>query len=162
MRCIFKGVCIVQSKLAMQDHLRSELKVHVSFLHNNKTCSHLFAMARFNIPVLTRSLLILIVGLTTLNVLTFPAHNFSLFLFFGEVSRLIGIVPNESYRFPWTFLTATFVERNLFGLVLNSLTVFFGGRYLERAWGTTEYGKYILVISVIPNVITWLLYFVLP
>jgi len=119
-------------------------------------------MARFNIPVLTRSLLILIVGLTTLNVLTYPAHNFSLFLFFGEVSRLIGIVPHKSSLFPWTFLTATFVERNLFGLVVNCATVFFGGRYLERAWGTTEFAKYILVIAIVPNVITWLLYFVLP
>jgi membrane associated rhomboid family serine protease len=119
-------------------------------------------MARFNIPVLTRSLLILIVGLTTLNVLTFPAHTFTLFLFFGRVSRLIGIVPHESYSFPWTFLTATFVERNLFGLVLNCATVFFGGRYLERAWGMTEFGKYILVISVVPNIIVWLLYFILP
>jgi membrane associated rhomboid family serine protease len=114
-------------------------------------------MARFNVPPLTRSLLILLVGLTILNALAHPAIKFSLFLWFATVHPLLGINPAASWKYIWPFLTATFVERNVWGLITTSLTLFFGGRYLERAWGLTEYAKFIAVLCAIPNFITWIL-----
>jgi membrane associated rhomboid family serine protease len=118
-------------------------------------------MARFNIPPLTRSLLILLVGLTALNALLHPDFNFSLFLWFATVHPLLGLNPLYSIKYIWPFLTATFVERNVWGLVTTSLTLFFGGRYLERAWGLQEFAKFIAVICVIPNFLTWILIFII-
>lgn len=38
-------------------------------------------------------------------------------------------------------------------LLINGATIFLGGRYLERAWGSKEFIKVILVASIIPNLI---------
>jgi membrane associated rhomboid family serine protease len=126
-----------------------------SFFHLSSICCS--KMARFNIPPLTRSLLIILFGLTSLNALLHPAFGFSLFLWFATVHPLLGIPPMFSLKYIWTFLTATFVERNVWGLVTTSLTLFFGGRYLERAWGLPEFAKFMAVICAIPNILTWIL-----
>jgi membrane associated rhomboid family serine protease len=114
-------------------------------------------MVRFNVPPLTRSLLVLLVGLTLLNALLHPAIKFSLFLWFATVHPFFGLDPWVSWKYIWPFLTTTFVERNLWGVVITSLTLFYGGRYLERAWGLPEFAKFIVVICAIPNIFTWVL-----
>ena len=55
-------------------------------------------------------------------------------------------------------MSATFVEQNIFGLFVTGLTLFFGGRYLERAWGLKEFAKFILIICFIPNTLCFLTY----
>jgi membrane associated rhomboid family serine protease len=55
-------------------------------------------------------------------------------------------------------VTASFVEQNVFGLLVSGLTLFYGGRYLERAWGSAEYAKFILIVGVIPNILCFLEY----
>lgn len=66
----------------------------------------------------------------------------------------LTLVPSYFYHYPWTLVTATFVEQNIFTVLLNSATVFYGGKYLERAWGSREFSKFIAVIAVIPCVVT--------
>ncbi|KAI5818141.1 eukaryotic integral membrane protein-domain-containing protein [Pyronema omphalodes] len=70
----------------------------------------------------------------------------------------ITVVPAESMVYPWTFFTSTFVEQNIFTLMLGLGTIFYGGRYLERAWGTKEFVKFVLVVSVLPNVVAFVIY----
>jgi len=70
----------------------------------------------------------------------------------------LTVVPALSIVFPWAFLTATLVEQNIFTLIITLATLFYGGKYLERAWGSREFGKFLLVVAVVPNVITFLLY----
>ena len=53
----------------------------------------------------------------------------------------LTLVPSMFYYYPWTILTATFVEQNIFTVLINGATVFYGGKYLERAWGSKEFGK---------------------
>lgn len=65
----------------------------------------------------------------------------------------LTLVPAYSLYYPWTMLTATFVERNVLSVVLNGVTIYFGGKYLERAWGSKEFGKVVLIASVIPNLV---------
>jgi membrane associated rhomboid family serine protease len=65
----------------------------------------------------------------------------------------LTLVPSMFYYYPWTILTATFVEQNIFTVLINAATVFYGGKYLERAWGSKEFGKFILVIALVPNVL---------
>ncbi|KAJ5353204.1 hypothetical protein N7452_002178 [Penicillium brevicompactum] len=64
----------------------------------------------------------------------------------------LTLVPSYFYYYPWTLATATFVEQNIFTLLLNATTIFYGGKYLERAWGSRELSKFIAVIAVIPCV----------
>ena len=66
----------------------------------------------------------------------------------------LTLVPAGFLFYPWTLFTATFVEQNIFTVLLNSATLLYGGKYLERAWGSSEFGKFILIVSLIPNVIT--------
>lgn len=70
----------------------------------------------------------------------------------------LTVVPALSIVFPWTFLTATFVEQNIFTLFITLATIFYGGKYLERAWGSAEFGKFLLVISLVPNFLTFCFY----
>lgn len=64
----------------------------------------------------------------------------------------LTLVPTLAIFYPWTLLTATFVEQNIFTVLLNGATLFYGGKYLERAWSSREFAKFILTIAVVPNV----------
>lgn len=70
----------------------------------------------------------------------------------------LTLVPSMFYYYPWTILTATFVEQNIFTVLINGATVFYGGKYLERAWGSKEFGKFILAIALIPNALMIVIY----
>ena len=109
---------------------------------------------RINIPPVTRFILILIFAFSFLYTLSSykklpstanprnPAR---------PLVPYLTLVPVFCISYPWTLLTATFVERSIFSLLINGTTVFFGGKYLERAWGSKEFAKVVLVASVIPN-----------
>ncbi|KAE8163600.1 eukaryotic integral membrane protein-domain-containing protein [Aspergillus tamarii] len=109
---------------------------------------------RVNIPPATRTCLI---SLLTLSLLYNIARWRQIDATGGHplttpVVPYLTLVPTEFFRYPWTFLTATFVEQNIFTVLLNGATLFYGGKYLERAWGSREFAKFILTIAVIPNV----------
>jgi len=70
----------------------------------------------------------------------------------------LALVPSQFLLYPWTLAISTFVEQNIFTLVINGATVFYGGKYLERAWGSREFGKFILVVSLVSNVAITFLY----
>jgi membrane associated rhomboid family serine protease len=63
----------------------------------------------------------------------------------------LNLVPQLSLIYPWTFLTTTLVESNVFTYGIAGLTLYYGGRYLERAWSSRELAKFLLVVSLIPN-----------
>jgi len=97
---------------------------------------------RFNVPPLTRGLLLAVVTFTSLN----------------TVLGVFALIPKESWRWPWTFFTSAFVESHLFPVVVALPAIFFGGRYLERAWGSAEYAKFVLFVTMIPNVLSFAVY----
>ena len=66
----------------------------------------------------------------------------------------LAIVPQYVLFRPWVLLTAPLVELNLFTLLISGATIFYGGKYLERAWSSAEFAKFILVVSLAPNVLT--------
>lgn len=76
----------------------------------------------------------------------------------GDGTPYLTIVPGNSIIYPWVFALATLVESNVFGLLITGLTLFYGGRYLERAWSSMEFSKFLLFVSMIPNVLTFLVY----
>jgi membrane associated rhomboid family serine protease len=117
---------------------------------------------RVNIPPVTRILLISLLALSFL-------YNLSRWRLLDYTSGMpaatpivpyLSLVPAQFVLYPWTLLTATFVEQNIVTVLLNAVTLFYGGKYLERAWGSREFGKFILIASLIPNVLTIPIYLV--
>ena len=108
---------------------------------------------RFTLPPLTRILLIVLGGtsiiyqVVRLNDWTSP-HDPS----------FLALIPQWALFRPWVYFTATFAEPNLVTLFVAGVTLFYGGKYLERAWDSREFGKFVLLVTVVPNFVASLLY----
>lgn len=108
---------------------------------------------RFNIPPITRIALITLVGQTLLS----AAIRYREWTERSDVVvPYLTLVPQLSLIYPWTFISTTLVENNVFTLAISGATLFYGGRYLERAWTSAEFAKFLVVVAVIPNVLTFL------
>ncbi len=71
------------------------------------------------------------------------------------------MVPQRALFQPWVFVTATFAEQNVITLLVAAITIFYGGKYLERAWDSREFGKFVIVVIVASNCFASLLYVLL-
>lgn len=105
---------------------------------------------RINIPPLTRILLGLLVAISL-------THQATRYLFPVPI-ELLALIPQHSVFYPWTYLTATFAEQNVVTLLIAAATILYGGKYLERAWSSTEFGKFVLIVTVLPNVASAIIY----
>lgn len=65
----------------------------------------------------------------------------------------LTLVPQQSIFYPWVFLTTSFVEQNLLTLVVTAVTILYGGRYLERAWASSELLRFLFLVILASNVI---------
>ncbi|KAJ9321950.1 hypothetical protein DTO027B5_7801 [Paecilomyces variotii] len=112
---------------------------------------------RVNLPPATRTLLISVLALSFL-------YNIARWRQLGLTSTpsvpYLTLIPARFIFYPWTLLTATFVEQNIFTVILNAATLFYGGKYLERAWGSREFGKFIVIVALVSNAVTVLLYLI--
>lgn len=107
---------------------------------------------RFNIPPITRILLITLVLQSAISfAIRYPQWTSKS----DVVVPYVSLVPQLSLIYPWTFLTTTLVENNIITFLLAGVTLFYGGRYLERAWTSAEFAKFLLVASLIPNILTF-------
>ncbi|KAF7555843.1 hypothetical protein G7046_g6463 [Stylonectria norvegica] len=107
---------------------------------------------RINIPPVTRILLIV---LQVQSFLSFAIRYRQWTENANIVIPYLTLVPQLSLIYPWTFLTSTLVEGNIFTLVIAGATLFYGGRYLERAWSSAELAKFLALVSLIPNLLTF-------
>lgn len=117
------------------------------------TCRQIssYSNAMVNIPPLTRVLLALLIAISV-------THQTTRYIFGGLDQGFLAIVPQWSLFYPWVYFTATFAEQNVVTLLIAGATVLYGGKYLERAWSSTEFGKFVLLVTVLPNVATTLIY----
>ncbi|OTA57208.1 rhomboid family protein [Hypoxylon sp. EC38] len=108
---------------------------------------------RLNIPPVTRVVLVVLLLQSVLSAAVryrqWSAHS-------EIVVEWLTLIPQLSLFYPWTFLSATLVENNIFTLGIALLTLYHGGKYLERAWSSREFAKFLLVASLIPNTLTFL------
>lgn len=103
---------------------------------------------RINLPPVTRILLIVL----TLQSVLSAAIRYRQWSADSEiVIPYLNLIPQLSLIYPWTFLTTTLVESNVFTYGIAGCTIYYGGRYLERAWSSRELGKFLLVVSLVPN-----------
>ena len=134
----------------------------MSFASRRATATLCFIMPiRINIPPVTRILLLVLIGLSFLYNLarwkllqttkstTTTDHSSPATV----LVPYLTLVPDLCLYYPWTFITSTFVERNIFTLLISGATVFYGGKYLERAWGSKEFGIFVILAAVVPNAI---------
>lgn len=113
---------------------------------------------RLNIPPVTRAVLTAICALSFL-------HGVARWRQYGQPNAstpiaYLALVPSRFLFYPWTLLCATFVEQNIFTVTISGATIFYGGKYLERAWGSMEFGKFLLVISLVSNIVMTFLYII--
>ena len=117
---------------------------------------------RLNLPPLTRALLIALVVLSILNAAaryrSWEVDKTTDLRSRQYYAPYLTIIPGMSIAYPWVFITATLAEQNPAGLVVTGATIFWGGRYLERAWSSTEFTKFIALVSIVPNLLTFLAY----
>jgi membrane associated rhomboid family serine protease len=107
---------------------------------------------RLNIPPLTRILLIILVSQSTLS----AAIRYRQWTEESDiVVPYLVLVPQLSLLYPWTFVLTALVENNVFTASIAGVTIFYGGRYLERAWTSKEFGKFLLIVTLIPNLLTF-------
>lgn len=117
-------------------------------------------MPRVNIPPLTRSLLVALFTLTLFNAsLRYRLWASSTPVKWSTLSvPFLTIVPGKSLRYPYVMLTSALIEQNVFSYAASALTIFYGGRYLERAWGGSEFAKFVLFVTMIPNILSFIVY----
>lgn len=107
---------------------------------------------RLNIPPVTRALLVTLLFQSVLSAAIryrqWSANT-------SIVIPYLTLVPQLSIVYPWTFLTATLVEGNIFTFTIGAVTLFHGGRYLERAWSSADLAKFLVLVTLVPNVLTF-------
>ena len=108
---------------------------------------------RFNVPPLTRILLAFLLVVSSIYQITRFAKTTA-----ADNLDFLALIPQWSIFYPWVFLTATFAEPNLITLFIAGGTIWYGGKYLERAWDTREFGKFVLVVTLLPNLAASLIY----
>ncbi|TKA75444.1 hypothetical protein B0A55_04874 [Friedmanniomyces simplex] len=124
---------------------------------------------RINLPPLTRILLLVNIGLSVLNAsirLNKWRHELDslspteIALKSNYLSNpqwgvsYLALVPTKSIRYPWTFITAAWVENNILSLAISGSVIWFGGKYLERAWGSLlalEAGFLVALKQLVPE-----------
>ncbi|KAG6043174.1 hypothetical protein E4U39_004869 [Claviceps sp. Clav50 group G5] len=108
---------------------------------------------RINIPPVTRAVLIALVFQSFISAAIRYRQ-------WTEHSRIVipylTLVPQLSLTYPWTFLTSALVESNVFTFAISGVTLYHGGRYLERAWSSADLAKFLILVTLIPNVLTFL------
>ncbi|PHH82027.1 hypothetical protein CDD83_3385 [Cordyceps sp. RAO-2017] len=107
---------------------------------------------RINIPPFTRAVLVALVFQSVLS----AAIRYRQWTGHADIIiPYLTLVPQLSLGYPWTLLTTTLVEGNVFTLAIAAVTLYHGGRYLERAWSSAELAKFIALVSLLPNVLTF-------
>lgn len=113
---------------------------------------------RINIPPVTR----VVLGALVLQSFLSAAIRYRQWTSTSDVViPYLTLVPQLSLFYPWTFLTTTLVENNIFTIGIAGATLYYGGRYLERAWSSAELAKFLVLVSLIPNVLTFVVLIVL-
>ncbi|KAG6117591.1 hypothetical protein E4U14_007627 [Claviceps sp. LM454 group G7] len=113
---------------------------------------------RINIPPVTRAVLIALVFQSFISAAIryrqWTEHS-------HIVIPYLTLVPQLSLIYPWTFLTSALVESNVFTLAISGVALYHGGRYLERAWSSADFAKFLILVTLTPNVLTFLVMIIL-
>lgn len=108
---------------------------------------------RISIPPVTRGLLGLMTALSFIYFIARLTPTLSSYPNSRSRVPYLALIPSMSLSNPWTIVTSAFVEQNIVTFAVNAANIFFGGRYLERAWGSKGYALVVAVAIVVPNLL---------
>jgi len=98
-----------------------------------------------SIPPVTRGISILLIVLPT-------AYSW-LQLHDYDVTPYFTVVPGSIIWYPWTLISAAFIEETVLAWIFSFITILLSFRYLERLWGTIETIKFVVITVTISNAI---------
>lgn len=73
----------------------------------------------------------------------------------------LALVPGKTIPFAWNLITAGYFEHTVVGLALSSAGLLLFGRLFEPVWGSREFFKFVLVVSLFSSVATFMIAIVL-
>jgi membrane associated rhomboid family serine protease len=71
------------------------------------------------------------------------------------------LVPGLSITYPWVVLTSSFIEQSLLAFLTTGLTLAYAGKYCERVWGCNQLAIFLGIQSIVPNIVTLTLLYIL-
>ncbi|KAH9556607.1 hypothetical protein CY35_07G038400 [Sphagnum magellanicum] len=69
----------------------------------------------------------------------------------------LALIPGRSIPFVWTVLTAGYLERSIFSLIVSIAALLIVGRLLEPFWGSKEFLKFIFFVNFFASANTFVL-----
>ncbi|KAK7203883.1 eukaryotic integral membrane protein-domain-containing protein [Myxozyma melibiosi] len=120
-------------------------------------------LLRVNLPPLTRTAVVITVILSAVVAIirysayfTMRAANPENKLPLSSVYvSYLTVVPASSIVFPWTFITASYIEQNILSLLISVATLAYGAKYCERVWGSMELLKFLAIVGVASNFVVF-------
>lgn len=73
----------------------------------------------------------------------------------------LTLVPGLSITYPWVVVTSSFIEQSLLAFLTTGPTLAYAGKYCERVWGSNQLAIFLGIQSIIPNIVTSILLYVL-
>ncbi|CAG8441609.1 7254_t:CDS:2, partial [Scutellospora calospora] len=110
-----------------------------------------------NVPPTVKTLTFLIVFISALGVLK-RFHRWIENPFAIDVLPDFAMVPGHAIQKFWTFFTAGFLETDPMSLIGSVITMAACGKYLERAWGSKDFLKFVGIILIGVTLATFLTY----
>ncbi|CAG8493339.1 2200_t:CDS:2, partial [Cetraspora pellucida] len=119
----------------------------------------------FDVELQTRILQVLALNMPTWRVVFISAlgalkkfHNWAENSFAVDVLPDFALVPGHAIQKFWTFFTAGFLETDPISLTGSVIAMVACGKYLERAWGSKDFLKFIGIILIGVTLATFLTY----
>ncbi|CAG8736239.1 19646_t:CDS:2, partial [Racocetra persica] len=109
-----------------------------------------------NVPPTVKTLIFLIVFTSALGALK-KFHSL-IETSFADVLPDFALVPGHAIQKVWTFFTAGFLETDPISLIGSVITMAACGKYLERAWGSKDFLKFVGIILIGVTLATFLTY----
>lgn len=73
----------------------------------------------------------------------------------------LTVVPGLSTVYPWVLFTSSFVEGNILSFLFTGSVLLYSGRYCEHVWGIAELARFVGLQTIIPNIVSVLVYLLL-
>ncbi|KAL6068171.1 hypothetical protein QOT17_008416 [Balamuthia mandrillaris] len=100
--------------------------------------------------------------LTKALVVTVPLF-FVLTLLYPPLFNVLALIPANTFLahfWVWNLITSAFVETNFLGVLVTVLILLQTGRQLELMWGTIEFLRFVLVVTILSSIITFCCIFI--
>ncbi|XP_073274021.1 rhomboid-like protein 19 [Primulina huaijiensis] len=72
--------------------------------------------------------------------------------FLPSAVSYLALIPAKTIPFAWNLITAGYIERSIYGVVISTIGLLFIGKLLEPIWGSREFLKFIFAVNFLTSV----------